>query len=380
MNKRHFILCYLRQHLERPRAGCVVLLISLMLFLGARQAAAQTAPASAPAANGQCYALIIAGHPGNALYARHYRDRVTRFYNYFTQKAHIKAPNIAILAGDINLQAPLVFSPATAKSIPATLGDWARKIKPEDQFILVILGHGATTEEQCTLIVPGPDLEMSTLTQALLALPAKNQVVLNFAANSGDSVTHLSRLGRVLITSTSPEQINNNDFAEFFLLALEKGSAPPSTATRPAQPLSVMQVYHEATLHYAQWTVRQKLSTDPQARGWMVEGQESAAIFKKLYTGPDVSPDRQFVPSPDSNKPDAPVDIVCRENKPWIGRRIIAETPALEDLGSGQAVTCLSTEGYKALPGSVSTEAGFLARQLILGQPQLLPVLPAKGQ
>jgi hypothetical protein len=246
-------------------------------------------------------------------------------------------------------------------------------------------------------MIPGPDIEMAAMAEALNRIAARNQVVLNFASNSGDSIARLSRAGRVLVTASSPGQVNDSDFAEFFLQALETGAGDDGSSPADGvkdRPQSLLATYNWAVLHTAEWIVRQRLapSADPtQPRGhtpgWIVEGKQSAEIFKKLYSGPDVPAERSFVPSPESEQPDAAVQSLVANNEEWwSGRRSITEMPVLEDLGPGKAAaagkgsSALGVKGYRPLKGTAPTETGFLARQIVLGNPQLLPAEIEKGE
>lgn len=401
-----------RSILTRPGRIRKSVLLGLLLAL---------LPCPALAANGQAFVLIVSGHPGNELFARHYRDRITRFHKYFSDQAQVPAANITALSGETALKdGPVAGSrsfaerkatlrSATAESILAALAELEKKVKPEDQFILVLLGHGATTEDGSTLMMPGADLDVAVMAKALGRIAAENQVVLNFASNSGDTIARLSRAGRVVITASSPGQVNDSDFAEFFLQALETGAGddgagnvggtghhvlmvgvPMENGTRRV-PSTLLAVYNWAVLHTAEWTVRQKAQDGGHTQGWIVEGKQSAEIFKRLYSGPDVPPDRRFVPSPASEQSDAPVKgLVAANDEWWTDRRAITETPALADVGprKGAAATgasALGDKGYQPLRGATAGAVGFLARRVVLGDPQLLsvetvsePAAPAK--
>ena len=391
------------------------LLLSVLLLCPALGADVPSDPGADAAARGQCFVLIVTGHPGNGLYARHYRDRTTRLHKYLTGQARVTAANITVLSGpdktgtgsepspfssaekgrrevpvpvlsgprgDSGSKDAIVTAPATAERILATLADLGKKVKPDDQFIFVLLGHGATSEESCTLMLPGRDIEFAAVAQSLDRIAARNQVVLNFASNSGDTLALLGHAGRVVVTASSPGQVNDNDFAEFFLQALENGagdSGDESKATAKGRPSDLLATYNWAVLHTAQWTVRQRLSTDPETPGWTVEGKQSAEVFQKLYSGPEVSADRRFVPSPASEQPDGPIDLVCTHDDSWAGRRLITEHPALDDRGGGnkaaaKGVSALGDKGYQPLRATTPTEPGFLARQITLGDPRLLSV------
>jgi hypothetical protein len=351
----------------------------LLLALVARPMQADNA--SSPVGKGQSYVLIVSGHPGNEMYARHYRDRVARFHKYFTHQAHVPAANVAVLSGDAGFKDALVSGPATAERFLATLADLGKKVKPEDQLILVLLAHGETSDEGSTLMLPGPDLEYKAMAEAVNRIAAGNQVVLNFASNSGDSIAPLSRVGRAVVTAGLAGQVNDSDFAEFFLQALETGAVDSNAGAKPPakiHPLSLLAAYNWAVIHTAEWTVRQKFSADPEQPGWTVEGKQSAEIFQRLYGGGEVPADRRFVPSPDSEQPDAPVLLVCNSAPLWEHRRLITDNPALEDVGQGKGkadvkgLSALGEKGYQPLRGKSPAEIGFLARQVVLGDPRLL--------
>jgi hypothetical protein len=359
--------------------------IALLAVLLVRPALAADKAGAAPSGKGQTSVLIVAGHPGNELYARHYRDRIARFAKYFVGQAHVAPTNITVLSGDAANKDALLSGPATAQRILAAVAELAQKLKPEDQFILVLLGHGATSDDNCTLMLPGPDIDYAALAEAVNRIPAGNQVVLNFTSNSGDTIAHLSRMGRAVVTAGVAGQVNDSDFAEFFLQALETGAPDTGAeAKQPAKagPLSLLAAYNWAALHMAQWIVRQKMSDDPDTPGWTVEGKQSAEIFKKLYSGSDVPASRAFLASPASDQPDGPVELVCNSDASWLGRRLVTETPALEDLGQGKGkaeakgLTAVGDKGYQPLRGKSPTDVGFLARHVVLGNAQLLTPEP----
>jgi len=203
--------------------------------------------------------------------------------------------------------------------------------------------------------------------------------VLNFTDNAGDAVALLAHGGRAVVADTAAGQVNATDFTEFFLQAIESG-APANGVKNDAVPL--LTAFNWATVHNAQWIVRQR----HDEAGWTVEGKESAELFKKLY--PMASGDHseyagQFVDSPKSQiQPDPIIDVVPdpAHYDAWGGRRMITETPTLDDLGDGKGAAGISEKGFHPLAGALPTDQGFLARRIILGQPQLLPAPPVKDQ
>ena len=323
-----------------------------------------------------CHALLIGGLPGPAVYSRRYSDWLKRFHAYLTTTAKVPAANIVVLSGDAGLKDAIVSGQATAKAIREALTDMAKKLKPGDQFILLLVGHGAVAETIPSILLPGPDLNAQELADALSPIAARNQVVLNFTASAGDALRFLARKERANVAATSPTEVTEPVFAEFFLRGLESaradGEGTPNAGTLD-KTITLLEATNWATYQAALWIARQK-STEA---GWRIDGKESIEIFRKLYVGADGEPATRKL-SPDSNAdlPDAPVPLRPEGGQidgHWRGRRILAEHAVLEDCGEEKGVCPLRDDGYKPLDGLKEGEPGWLARRVVLGRPALLP-------
>ncbi len=292
-----------------------------------------TEPATRPAAapTGQTWALIVVGDPGSEMYARHYRDRAARFVAVL-RKAGVASDRITLLSGDADWRDKPVTAAANAASVLAEMKALAARLESHDRVILILLGHGAASNDSPTLMLPGRDLQAKDLASAMSAIQCRRQTILNFSASAGAMAPLLASPDRINITGAGAGQVNNNDFAEFVLQELEN---------QPASPL--LDVYNRATRRFAQWTVRQKLGPDG---GWIVEGRESAAIFRKLYDAPDVPVDRKFSPSPASSDEDAADPPLLAEASPhWSSRRVITENPSIADT-DGPSKSALTPQGF----------------------------------
>jgi hypothetical protein len=299
----------------------------------------------AAACFGQGRAVILVGTPGSPMYQRHYEDRVKRF------DAVLKKAGIADVTTISNKPAAEVLA-----GVKTAVG----ASKPDEQFVLVILGHGQAGDAGVTLVTPGADLQVSQLAEALKPLKSRSQVILNFAASAGDALPLLAQPGRVNLAAGSATQVNDNDLAEFVLLQLEADAKKP-----------LLDVYNQAVLEWAKWTVRQKKATGEGAVGWLVEGKASAAISKKLYGGPDVPDDRKFAPSADADKPDQANPPLMSDGKPyWANRRLVTENPSIDDTG-GKAppASPLSEKGFTAVAPSSEQPNGAVAAKTVLGTP-----------
>jgi hypothetical protein len=321
--------------------------------------------------------------PGTPVHARQYRDWLKRFHTYLTQKAGVPAGNIVVLSGDKDYKNPILTGEATEASVLKALTDAAAKTKPQDQFILFMVGLGVTTEKVPMLVLPGPDITARQIADALKDIPARNQVVLDFSAASGSSAGILARPGRVVICANMPGENTPPVFAEFFLSGLETARADGQDAPAAGQKdgvITLLEAYHWGAWNTAQWIARQHNAGE---NAWRVDGRESVQIFRKLYVSATNEPgSRQLSPDSDAAGEDQIVRLKLRDTEDEIAqtkRRVITEHAGLEDCGAQEPVSALSDEkkDYTPLTGTSEGEPGALARRVVLGKPDLLP---AKGK
>ena len=325
---------------------------------------------------GSCRALLVGGMPGAPIYERRYRDWLKRFHALLTGPAKVPAQNAVVLSGDAGFSDPIVSGKATADRIKGALGDLARKLEPQDQFILVLIGHGAAVGNLPSFIIPGQDLSAQELADALEPIRARNQVVLNLTASSGDALACFATEGRVNIAATSPTEVTEPVLAEFFLRGIESqradGEGTP-TAGNLDGTIALLEAFNWATRQTAMWIARQKASRS----GWQLDGKESVEIFNKLYVGKEGEPaTRTLSPASRADAPDEPIGLRPTGGTIdafWFGRRIVAEHALLEDCGREKGVSALRTGGYQPISGLKEGEPGHLARRVVLGRPSLMP-------
>jgi len=316
----------------------------------------------------------VGGLPGAPVYARRYRDWLERFHKQLVASG-VPAANVRLLTGDKSFRTPIVAGPATADSVRSALLAMADKMKPADQFVLVLIGHGAVADMSPTLILPGPDLTSRRLADALDALPTTKQTVLNLTASSGDSLKDLARKGRVNVAATSAGESNEPVFAEFFLQGLESKRADGEGAPKDGA-VTVLEAYNWATAQTAWWIVRVKLANE----SWQVEGRESVAVFKKLCEGPAGEPAARQLAGGSTPQAEDAVHALRPEGGKvdafWRGRRVVTEHAVLEDCGEEAGAMALQSKGYVPLAGEKDGEPGHLARTVVLGRAESLSTKP----
>ena len=216
----------------------------------------------------RCFALLVGGAPGTAMNARHYADWLKRFQAQL--KSSVSSPEDLMLLTPQKEVAGRTGE-ATGSVILDAISNLVARATPQDQFVLVLIGHGQTDG---SLAIPGPDLTPAVIAEALKPMAAKRQIVLGFSSCSGAMIPELVQPGRIIIASQGALQTSDTEFAEFFLMALE---APrPVNAAEPAgaapKPASLLELFNTASYEYAQWVVRQQLPAESGGQGWIVQG------------------------------------------------------------------------------------------------------------
>ncbi len=330
------------------------LLAGLLVFAFAVPAAFAQAPDAAPTT----HAVLVGGQPGQEPYARWYADWLGRFEKYLTGKAGVPKANITALSGDA----------ATSKAVLAAIADAAKSARPGDQFILFLVGHGQISQAPL-LTLKGPDLSAGELAATLRQVQAKQQIVLNFSASSGDFLKALAAPGRVNITSTSPTEADEAVLAEFFLRGLESGRAD----TNNDQAVSMLEAFNWAAQQTALWIARWEQTNAaeelPEFTIWKASGKETVEIFEKLYGAGGT---RRLDPASDRAAADAVVEIQPPNGEiteAWMSRRIIDEHALLEDSGKPVGVSVLGEKGLTPIVGQNPDDPGNLASRTVLGRP-----------
>ncbi|PYR31501.1 MAG: hypothetical protein DMF92_05190 [Acidobacteria bacterium] len=115
---------------------------------------------------------------------------------------------------------------ATRARLTQVLGEVARDAKPEDDFVLILIGHGSYDGVEYKFNLVGPDMSAANLAALCNRVPAKRQLIVNATSSSGGSIPAFQRAGRAVIASTkSGTEKNATVFARYFVEALQDPAA-----------------------------------------------------------------------------------------------------------------------------------------------------------
>jgi hypothetical protein len=115
---------------------------------------------------------------------------------------------------------------ATRVQLTQTLASIARDAKPEDDFVLMLIGHGSFDGTDYKFNLVGPDITAAELAEMCDRIPAKRQLIVNATSASGGSVAALEKPGRGVIAATkSGTEKNATVFARYWVEALQDPNA-----------------------------------------------------------------------------------------------------------------------------------------------------------
>jgi hypothetical protein len=115
---------------------------------------------------------------------------------------------------------------ATRAKLLSTLQQVATAAKVQDDFVLVLIGHGAYDGIEYKFDLVGPDISGEQLAEACNHIASRRQLIVNTSSASGGSVAALQKPGRAVIAATkSGTEKNATVFARYFVEALQDPAA-----------------------------------------------------------------------------------------------------------------------------------------------------------
>jgi hypothetical protein len=138
----------------------------------------------------------------------------------------------------------LIGAQATAPQLKDTLEAVARDAKADDDFVLILIGHGSFDGVEYKFNLVGPDVTASEIGAMCDRIPARRQLIVDTTSASGGAIGVLERPGRAVIASTkSGTEKNATVFARYWVEALQD----PETDTDKSDSISAMEAFVYAT-------------------------------------------------------------------------------------------------------------------------------------
>jgi hypothetical protein len=158
--------------------------------------------------------VIVSGIGGEPDYEQRFTAAANELDRIF--QAEGSAVHVTTLTGDH----------ATAAQLRDALAAVAREAKPEDDFALMLIGHGSFDSVEYKFNLVGPDMTAAQIAELCDKIPAQRQLIVDTTSASGGAVPAFERPGRAVIAATkSGTEKNATVFARYWVEAFQDPSA-----------------------------------------------------------------------------------------------------------------------------------------------------------
>ena len=192
------------------RAGAIT---AVLLWSGGapRAASAQAVP--------QTHVLIISGASGEPRFATTFHAEAMALRAAAT-KTGVPDSLIVYLAEDPTSDPQAISGRSNREGVTQAIEKIAARARPDDQVLILLLGHGSADNDVARFNVPGADLTDADFARLLDRLSRQTVAFVNAASASGDFIKSLSGPNRVIVTATkSGFERNETLFGQHFVAA-----------------------------------------------------------------------------------------------------------------------------------------------------------------
>jgi len=194
-------------------------------------------------ARASTYCVTVAGLGGEPDYEQR-----------FTAAANDLDRILKASGGDIHV-VTMTGPGATRPHLEETLKQVASQSKPDDDFVLVLIGHGSFDGIEYKFNLVGPDISGAELAALCDRITAKRQLIVNTTSASGGSIAALDRPGRAVIAATkSGTEKNATVFARYWVEALRD----PTADVNKNETISALEAFEYAASKTASFYESQK--------------------------------------------------------------------------------------------------------------------------
>jgi hypothetical protein len=194
------------------------------------------------------YYVVVAGLGGEPDYEQRFTAAANDLDKAF--KAQGPASHVYTLSG----------ANATAAHIRDTMSTVAREAKADDDFVLILIGHGSFDGVAYKFNLVGPDFSATELAAMCDSIAAHRQLVVDTTSSSGGAVAAIEHPGRAIIAATkSGTEKNATVFARYWVEALQDVAAD----TDKSDSVSAMEAFNYATKKTAAfYDLQKRLATE----------------------------------------------------------------------------------------------------------------------
>lgn len=174
----------------------------------------------APAYGQDTHLLVVVGLGGDPDYRELFHQWAVEMVSAAETRFGVPRDRIVYL-GERPADFPeVVDGRSTLEDMASAMNEIAGAVAPEDQVLVVLIGHGTGQGEEVEFNLPGPDLTPTELDRMLDGFPTQTVAVVNASSSSGPFLPVLSDPNRVILTATrSAQERNETQFGGFFVEA-----------------------------------------------------------------------------------------------------------------------------------------------------------------
>ena len=183
-------------------------------------------------ARGATYYVIVAGLGGEPDYDQRFTSAANDLDRIFRSTG--AAAHVYTLKG----------SQATAAQFKGTMTTVAQVAKPDDDFVLILIGHGSFDGVEYKFNLVGPDVTAAEIAAMCDRIRSHRQLIVDTTSASGGAVQTLERPGRAVIAATkSGTEKNATVFARYWVQALQD----PAADSDKSESVTAMEAFRYAT-------------------------------------------------------------------------------------------------------------------------------------
>lgn len=194
-------------------------------------------------ADAATYFVIVSGLGGEPDYEQRFTSTAKDLDRIFRSEG--PAAHVVTLTG----------SQSTAAQLKQALERVARDAMPEDDFVLILIGHGSFDGVEYKFNLVGPDMTATEIAALCDRIQARRQLIVDTTSASGGAVAAFEHPGRAIIAATkSGTEKNATVFARYWVEALQD----PAADIDKSESVSAMEAFGYAAKKTAEFYDSQK--------------------------------------------------------------------------------------------------------------------------
>jgi hypothetical protein len=226
-------------------------------------------------AGAQTQVLIVSGLGGETTYSRQFAELSKSLATAAHARFGVPDSLVSWFGEDSVVADAHYRGVSTRANVERALATMAARALPGDRIVVALIGHGAGSDAESRLSLPGPDLTAADFKRLLDKFTTQPVAVLLLMSGAGDAVAALSAPNRVVISATKTSyERNEAHFPTLFV----KGLAEDGADTDKDGRVSLYEAFRYATRETKRgYDDTQKLQTEHAVLDDNGDGQGSDA-------------------------------------------------------------------------------------------------------